>query len=143
MATGALAGCSTDTSDDTDTPDDGGDGGSGEPDWPSYLDGVNEDTYEDMTGEDEVTIAVENFYFDPTKITVDSGTTVVWEFNTAGHNVKPESQPSDNFEGTSGGAMELIEQGETHSEELESTGIYTYYCAPHENQDMKGGIQVV
>jgi plastocyanin len=153
LATGGLlAGCSTETSGDTDTPEDGGsdgdgdgdgDGGSSQPDWPSYLDDANEDTYEDHTGEGEVTIAVENFYYEPTKITVDTGTTITWEFNTPGHNVKAESQPADDLEGTEGSDMQPVDQGTTHSEDLESTGVYAYFCGPHETQGMKGGIEVV
>jgi plastocyanin len=38
--------------------------------------------------------------------------------------------------------MQTISQGETYSVTLATTGIYTYYCGPHEATGMKGGISV-
>ena len=137
-AVGALAGCSSDGG-----GGDGGDGGSNQPDWPSYLDDATEDSYEDLRGESEVTVGVYSNYFDPTKIRVDAGTTVTWEFESMGHNVKPNSQPDGGgLDGTEGGKFATRDQGETYSATLETTGTYTYFCGPHESVGMKGGIEV-
>jgi len=169
MATaGVLAGCSTETSGDGgdggdtgdggdggDTGDggdggdtgDGGDGGSQEtPAWPSYLDDATVQGTEDATGESEVTIAVgpdAALVFEPTKLIVDSGTTVTFEFESGGHNVKPNSQPDGGgLDGTEGGEMALVDEGETYSVTLDTAGMYTYYCGPHQGAGMKGGISV-
>ncbi|MFB6141108.1 MAG: plastocyanin/azurin family copper-binding protein [Halosimplex sp.] len=143
---GAVAGCSTDTGGDGG---DGGDGGGGDgatPSWPSYLDDATVQGSEDATGESEVTVAVGPqgaLLFEPTKLVVDAGTTVHFEFESPGHNVKPNSQPDGgSLDGTSGGEMELMDKGETYTVTLDTPGTYTYYCAPHEGTGMKGGIQV-
>jgi len=149
MATaGVLAGCSTETSGDGGdggASTDGGDGGSA-PSWPSYLDDAQGDTSQDARGQSEVTVAVGpdgSLAFDPVYLRVDSGTTVTFEFESPSHNVKPESQPDGgSFDGTEGGEMDVVDQGETYSVTLETTGIYTYYCGPHEATGMKGGISV-
>ncbi|QLH85056.1 halocyanin domain-containing protein [Halosimplex pelagicum] len=152
MATaGVLAGCSTETSggDGGDggggTATDGGDGGSA-PSWPSYLDDAQGDTSQDARGQSEVTVAVGpdgSLAYDPVYLRVDSGTTVNFEFESPTHNVKPESQPEGgSLDGTEGSEMEPVDEGETYSVTLETTGIYTYYCGPHETTGMKGGISV-
>ncbi|WP_436924384.1 plastocyanin/azurin family copper-binding protein [Halosimplex amylolyticum] len=150
--TGVLAGCSTETAGDGgDGGDgDGGDGGDGDgggtPSWPSYLDDAVDEGSEDARGQSEATIAVGpdgSLAFSPTFLRVDSGTTVNFEFESPTHNVKPESQPDGGgLDGTEGGEMDTIEEGETYSVTLETTGIYAYYCGPHEATGMKGGISV-
>jgi plastocyanin len=153
MATaGVLAGCSTETS--GGDGGDGGDGGAstedgdggGTPSWPSYLDDAMGDTSQDARGQSEVSVAVGpdgSLAFDPVYLRVDSGTTVNFEFESPTHNVKPESQPDGgSLEGTEGGEMDVVDQGETYSVTLDTTGIYTYYCGPHEGTGMKGGISV-
>ncbi|WP_459195012.1 plastocyanin/azurin family copper-binding protein [Halosimplex sp. J119] len=125
----------------------GGGGGNVRPEWPSYLDDANDEGYEDLRGESEVTVEVGvgsgGFAFGPTKIWVDSGTTVNFEFVEAGHNVKPNSQPEGgSLDGTDGGEFETVSSGTTYSATLETGGMFTYYCGPHEGQGMKGGIAV-
>ncbi len=149
---GVLAGCSTETSGDGgdgDGDSDGGDGGSDDstpPSWPSYLDDAQGDSEEDARGESEVTVAVGpdgSLVYEPVYLRVDSGTTINFEFESPSHNVKPESQPDGGeLEGTEGGEMETVDQGETYSVTLETEGVYTYYCGPHETTGMKGGISV-
>ncbi|ELZ24151.1 halocyanin hcpD [Halosimplex carlsbadense 2-9-1] len=154
MATaGVLAGCSTETSgsdggdggDDGDGSD-GGDETAAPPEWPSYLDDAMGDTSQDARGQSEVTVAVGpdgSLAFDPVYLRVDSGTTINFEFESASHNVKPESQPDGgSLDGTEGGELDVVDQGETYSVTLETTGIYAYYCGPHEGTGMKGGISV-
>ena len=123
-----------------------GGGGNVTPEWPSYVSDAQDGSYEDLRGESEVTVEVgtgSGFAFTPTKVWVDPGTTVTFEFVQAGHNVKPNSQPDGGgLEGSEGGEFDTISEGETYSATLDTGGIYTYYCAPHEGQGMKGAIAV-
>ena len=123
-----------------------GGGGNVEPEWPSYVEDAQDGSYEDLRGESEVTVEVgtgSGFAFTPTKVWVDPGTTIAFEFVQAGHNVKPNSQPDGGgLEGSEGGEFDTIPEGETYSATLETGGMYTYYCAPHEGQGMKGAIAV-
>ena len=123
-----------------------GGGGNVKPEWPSYVEDAQDGSYEDLRGESEVTVEVgtgSGFAFTPTKVWVDPGTTVAFEFVQGGHNVKPNSQPDGGgLEGSEGGEFDTIPEGETYSATLETGGMYTYYCAPHEGQGMKGAIAV-
>lgn len=127
----------------TAAEEDGGGGGSSRPEWPSYVDDANDRGYEDLRGESEVTVTVDSNYFDPTLIWVDPGTTITWEFQAPGHNVKFESQPDGaSLEGTPGGDLEPVDEGTTHEVTPDTGGIYAYYCGPHETMGMKGAIAV-
>jgi halocyanin-like protein len=121
----ALAGCS-------------GGGGSGEyGDWFSNVD--NYDGERDRTGRDRVTVVVgadDGFAFDPAAIRVDAGTTVVWEWTGRGgrHNVVERD-----------GAFEspfYEREGATFERPFDDPGLFPYYCEPHEEMGMKGGVRV-
>ncbi|WP_415382737.1 plastocyanin/azurin family copper-binding protein [Halosimplex sp. TS25] len=125
----------------------GGGGGSVQPVWPSYVDDAAGGEYQDLRGESEVSIEVgvgsSGFAFAPTKVWVDPGTTVNFEFVTPSHNVKPNEQPEGgSLDGTEGGEFDTVPEGETYSATLETGGMYTYYCGPHEGQGMKGAVAV-
>jgi halocyanin-like protein len=96
----------------------------------------------DATGQDEATVRVGTqttegpYGFGPPAVHVDPGTTVVWEWTGAGgdHNVVDQD-----------GAFEsdlTDESGFTFSHTFEETGLYKYYCAPHEPLGMKGAVAV-
>lgn len=153
MATaGLFAGCPGETSDGGDGGGDSGDGGDGSsetgepPEWSSYLDGAKGATSEDARGQDAVTVAVGpdgSLAYEPTYLRVDSGTEITFEFESPGHNVKFKRQPDGgSLDGTEGGEMGTLGQGETYSVTPETTGTYAYYCSPHESAGMKGGISV-
>ncbi|MFC7142312.1 plastocyanin/azurin family copper-binding protein [Halosimplex aquaticum] len=125
----------------------GGGGGNVRPKWPSYVSDAKGGEYKDLRGQSEVSIEVgvgsSGFAFLPTKIWVDPGTTIQWEFVTPSHNVKPNSQPEGgSLEGTEGGTFATVPEGETYSATLDTAGMYTYFCGPHEGQGMKGAIAV-
>ncbi|ELZ25792.1 halocyanin precursor-like protein [Halosimplex carlsbadense 2-9-1] len=125
----------------------GGGGGNVKAVFPSYVSDANGPGYEDMRGSSEVTVEVGagsgGFAFAPTNIWVDAGTTVVFEFVAPSHNVKPNTQPDGGgLAGTEGGQFATIPEGETYEVTLETGGMYTYNCAPHEGQGMKGAIAV-
>ncbi|QLH84318.1 plastocyanin/azurin family copper-binding protein [Halosimplex pelagicum] len=127
--------------------EEGGGGGNVKPVFPSYVSDANGPGYEDMRGSSEVTVEVGagsgGFAFAPTNIWIDAGTTVVFEFVSSGHNVKPTEQPDGGgLDGSGGGQFATISEGETYEVTLETGGMYTYNCAPHEGQGMKGAIAV-
>jgi len=114
------------------------------PDFDGYLDDVEnfDGTVVDARGDETVTIANgaegngDAFAFDPPAIHVDAGTTVVWEWTGEGgqHNVVHrdgvfESDLAD-------------EDGHTFEHTFEETGVYLYYCQPHEGLGMKGAVVV-
>jgi len=112
--------------------------------YDGYLSDVDnfDGTTADMTGQDEVTIAVGaegnggGFAFDPPAVQVDPGTTVVWEWIGAGgqHNVVDEA---DNFE------SDLVEEeGFTFEHTFDSEGVVKYFCQPHKALGMKGVVAV-
>jgi halocyanin-like protein len=96
----------------------------------------------DRTGQSETTVEVGvqanggAFGFGPPAIHVDPGTTVVWEWTGEGsqHNV---------VDNAGGFESELTDEaGHTFSHTFEESGIYKYYCAPHESLGMKGAVAV-
>jgi len=111
--------------------------------WPTYISEANERGYETAFGEDEVTIAVGNNYYDPTLLRIEPGTTVTWKFTAPGHNVNFNSQPVGTYlDGTPGGELDIVDRGDTYSTTLDAKGFYTYYCGSHAGLGMKGAIAV-
>jgi halocyanin-like protein len=109
--------------------------------WLSDV-GNYDGTTVDRTGQDEVTIRVGTeanggaFGFGPPAVRVSPGTTVVWRWTGAGgqHNVVDNA---GNFE------SELTDEaGFVFEYTFEESGIYKYYCAPHESLGMKGAVAV-
>jgi plastocyanin len=106
-------------------------------DWFANVD--NYDGEQDFTGQTQVTIAVgadDGFAFEPAAIRIDTGTTVVWEWTGMGgrHNVV---ERDDAF------ASEYYrEEGQTFEHAFETTGLFPYYCEPHREMGMKGGVRV-
>jgi halocyanin-like protein len=122
----------------------GGGGGTQRPVFPSYVDGAKGGSYQDLRGQSSVTVEVgagsSGLAFSPTKIWIDPGTEVTFEWVSNGHNVLPESQPSG--AGWEGSGAALEDSGFTYSFTFETGGMYTYYCQPHESLGMKGAIAV-
>ena len=90
---------------------------------------------EDLTGEDEITVAVgageSGLAYDPPAARIDVGTTAVWEWTGRGgrHNVNSTPEDESDYEYTSG---DLIgEEGHTWSYTFESGGVALYYCEAH------------
>ncbi|GAB6879177.1 hypothetical protein JCM17823_14510 [Halorubrum gandharaense] len=139
-AVGAAAGASGSVAADEDE-----NGGDEEPEWPGQVDGANLGTYEDARGQDEVTVMVgaddDGLAFDATKIWIDPGTTVTFEWTGDGgsHNVEHVDGPAEDLQSDT-----TDEEGFTYEFEFteEHEGITTYVCAPHEQVDMFGGIAV-
>jgi len=84
----------------------------------------------------EVTVRMEDNFFDPANITVEPGTTVTWV--QSGNN--PHTTTSYDGLWDSG----LIEGGSggTFSFTFEKPGTYDYFCIPHEDLGMVGSVTV-
>jgi halocyanin-like protein len=128
----------------TATAQEGGGGGTTQPEFPGYVDGAAGGDYQDMRGESEVTIEVgagsNQVAFAPTNVWIDEGTAVNFEWVSNGHNVLPNSQPEG--AGWDGSGEALEDEGFSYSHTFETGGMYTYYCAPHEQLGMVGAIAV-
>ncbi|MFB6308407.1 MAG: halocyanin domain-containing protein [Haloarculaceae archaeon] len=121
------------------------DGGSGgKPDYGGWFDGVsNFDSTVDKTGSSEVTVQVgvpnggQPFGFGPAAVHVDTGTTVKWEWTGegGGHNVVGQGNDLDS-------GSTVAEPGVHYEYTFEESGIYKYYCAPHQSLGMKGAVVV-
>jgi halocyanin-like protein len=123
--------------------EEGGGGGEERPVFPGYVDDANDGSYEDLRGQDSVTVEVgagsDGLAYSPTNVWVDAGTTVVFEWVSNGHNVVPESVP----EGAEWAGYESLEDdGFTYEHAFETGGMYPYFCSPHESLGMKGAIAV-
>lgn len=143
----AIAGCSSSADDGSsgDGGDDGGDSSGGSDDGEEW---VQTDTV-DMT--DELT-------FEPYRIEVEAGTTVVWEnVGSVGHTITAyeDEIPGDAEYFASGGfdtqdaAVEgypdegNVEGGASWEYTFETPGEYKYYCIPHEMNGMDGYVKVI
>lgn len=142
-ATAAVASSAAATGTVAGQEEGGGGGGEVRPEWPSGVENGNLGTYTDARGQDEVTIDVgagDGLAFGPTKVWVDPGTTITWEWtgNGGDHNVETVEGPAD-FQ------SEIVgEEGYTFSVELteENAGIIHYQCQPHATVGMHAGIAV-
>jgi len=138
----ALAGCSSSgenaepadgDNDDgsSDGSDDGGDGSDN-----------SSDGSDDGGGGDGSTVIVGpggDFTFDPEELTVSTGTTVTFDWDSNFHNVVPTSQPDD---ADWSGETETFDKGHTYEYTFEVAGTYEYVCEPHEGSGMVGTIVV-
>jgi plastocyanin len=124
-AVAAVAGCGG-----------GGDGGDGGGDGNTVIAGPGGD-----------------LVFDPEEITVSTGETVTWEFDSPNHNVSawpdmhdevdiPEGADGFGSMEQGGDAFETVPEGETYSHTFETTGEFTYVCVPHAGSGMIGTVVV-
>ena len=127
-----------------DEDEDGDGAGREEPDWGGWLDDApnydDGDTV-DARGEEEVTVEVggepDGLTFEPAGIWIDPGTTVIWEWTGEGgdHDVTSEEGEDLNSDLTA-------EPGVHYEYTFEDDGITTYYCSPHIDVGMLGGVAV-
>lgn len=92
----------------------------------------------DKTGNNRVSVNIGDFFFDPTVMKINAGTTVTWTNNgMVGHDVK-----SDNSSPMQGLSSPLLDRGETYSYTFDEPGLYLYLCSPHPAQ-MRAVIEVI
>src|SRR5215208_6955883 len=84
----------------------------------------------------EVTVRMEDNFFEPANITVEPGTTVTWV--QSGNN--PHTTTS--YDGLWDSGMIEGGSGGTFSFTFEEPGTYDYFCIPHEQLGMIGSVTV-
>lgn len=84
----------------------------------------------------EITVSMEDNFFEPANITVEPGTTVTWVQN--GNN--PHTTTS--YDGLWDSGMIEGGSGGTFSFTFDEPGTYDYFCIPHEGQGMVGSVTV-
>ena len=91
--------------------------------------------------------------FEPEEITVSTGDTVTWEFQSPNHNVSaypdmherisiPDGADGFGSMPADGDRFETEPEGETFEHTFETTGEFTYVCVPHAAADMVGTVVV-
>ena len=96
--------------------------------------------FEDMTGQDEITIRMSDIMFDPKDIKIGKGTKITWvNDDFVEHFVNTDSHPAHTYflEQNS----KALGNGDEFSLTFENPGIYPYHCSAHE-ATMKGSILV-
>ena len=83
-----------------------------------------------------VTVMMEDNYFEAANITVPAGTTVTWVQN--GNN--PHTTTS--YDGLWDSGILPAGSGQSFSFTFNEPGTYEYFCRPHENQGMVGSVTV-
>jgi plastocyanin len=85
-----------------------------------------------VSAQDDMTVSIQDFFFDPDQMTVAPGTTVTW-VNEA---QTPHTTTADDGTWDSG----TLEQGDDFSFTFDEPGTYTYHCSIH--PDMTASIKV-
>lgn len=91
--------------------------------------------------------------FEPAEITVQTGETVTWRFETASHNVScrpsdtetarlPEGAEPFATYGPDESPLTLVQAGEEFEHRFAVAGTFVYVCVPHEQAGMIGRVEV-
>jgi len=104
------------------------------------IDRSLESSYEDMTGESEITIRMSELMFVPVNLKISQGTKVTW-VNDDGveHFVNTDSHPAHTYFPEQN--SKALGEGDEFSLTFDTSGIYPYHCSAHE-ASMKGSILV-
>ena len=130
--------------DDTETDDENGDADNG--DNGDAEDGDNGDENGNGNGNGAANgggteyVEVGDNYFEPEDLTIEPGTTVVWEWvGQVEHNINPDDDQPEGADWE--GHPELIVEGE-YEYTFEIEGTYDYVCDPHVGVGMVGSVEV-
>jgi plastocyanin len=85
-----------------------------------------------VSAQDDMTVSIQDFSFDPGQITVPPGTTVTW----TNEGPSPHTTTADDGSWDSG----TLQQGEDFSFTFDEPGTYTYHCSIH--PDMTASVKV-
>lgn len=142
----ALAGCSgaPNSEPDEQSTDENSTGGDDESHAESHdaaLEGPSASATVTMVTTDDGT------HFEPHVVWVEQGGTVTWELESGSHtttayaadNDAPQRIPDDADAWDSG---TISEAGGTFEHTFETTGVYDYFCVPHESTGMLGSVVV-
>ena len=84
------------------------------------------------SAQDEMTVSIQDFLFDPDQITVAPGTTVTW----VNDGEEPHTSTADDGMWDSG----TLQPGESYSFTFDEPGSYSYFCEIH--PDMTASVKV-
>ena len=105
------------------------------------MDADGESTETPPSNPDQQVTVGDGLNFDPESFEISVGDTVLWEWESSGHNIAVESQPSDaDWPGED--EESGYKNGHTHSYSFEVAGEYEYYCQPHRSSGMVGNFTV-
>ena len=85
-----------------------------------------------LSAQDDTTVSIQDFSFNPGQITVAPGTTVTW----TNEGPSPHTTTADDGSWDSG----TLQQGEDFSFTFDKPGTYTYHCSIH--PDMTASVKV-
>lgn len=158
LGVAVLAGCAGGDgdggADDTMEP---GDGGDETTETTETTEATETTTTEDGGGGSGETVVAAGpggeLVFEPEEITVSTGDTVTWEFQSPNHNVSaypdmherisiPDGADGFGSMPADGDRFETEPEGETFEHTFETTGEFTYVCVPHAGSDMVGTVVV-
>lgn len=106
------------------------------------IDSAKKSEYQDLTGQSEVKVKMENLKFAPAKIMVSAGTKIVWEnAEDAGHFINTETHPEHTYYPVQNSSE--LANGQTFFTQFEIAGQYNYHCSAHVPQGMLGSLIVV
>jgi len=81
--------------------------------------------------------------YDPEELTVSTGETVEWVWESDTHNIVVDSRPDGaDWGGTEGDEATLYDEGHTYAFTFETAGTYEYFCQPHRSAGMEGSVVV-
>lgn len=96
--------------------------------------------YEDLRGQDEVTINLSSLKFNPRNILISKGTEVVWKNDDAvEHYINTDAHPSHTYYPSQN--SEALKKNDIYPLVFDKSGAYPYHCSAHESV-MTGSILV-
>lgn len=96
--------------------------------------------FKDLRNQNQVTIDLKNFQFNPSKVRVSKGTKITWiNQDSVVHTVNTDSHPAHTYYLKQNSRD--LNQGDKYEIMFDSAGIYLYHCTPHADT-MKGQILV-
>ncbi len=104
------------------------------------IDRVSSSSFEDMTGQKEVNITMNQLRFMPMNLKISKGTKITWvnddEFE---HYVNTDSHPAHTYYPNQN--SNVLKNGDIYSVTFDTEGIYPYHCSVHADS-MTGNILV-
>ena len=104
------------------------------------IDRTKSESFEDFTGEKDVTVTLSEIRFKPQNIKIEKGTKVTWiNEDNIDHYINTDSHPAHTYFPQQNSRS--LGNGDIHSVTFNTAGIYPYHCSAHP-QDMAGAILV-
>lgn len=104
------------------------------------IDRTKSRSFEDFTGETEVTVTLSEIRFKPQNIEITKGTKVTWiNQDNVDHYINTDSHPAHTYFPEQN--SRALGNGDTYSVTFNTAGIYPYHCSAHP-ENMAGSILV-